>query len=373
MNRRTWLLVLLGLAVVGGLATWWLRTHERVERWIDLPPTGEVVYNPLYVLKLALRNDGLDVQSRQRLALDEVELGRHDTVLLFSDPRLLDAREAGALLDWVAAGGHLLLRTPPPGGFDPDAAAPLLDALGVSLHGVSPDCADLQVTGEAPHVEFCAGRRFNLGHLDPRHQWGTSEDGIAYARFAHGKGTVDLLADMDFLGNGKLQDPPHIVLARQLLAPAYRDDGVVHLIYAGRMPSLWLWLLRHGWMVWLPLALVLLAWLWRRSERFGPGLPAPPRERRSLLEHIVASGEHSWRYGYGHLLHAAVRDAFLGRLRRRDPVAAALTGEPQAALIAERLRRPADEIRNALATPPARDASAFRSRIATLIKLRNRL
>jgi hypothetical protein len=108
-------------------------------------------------------------------------------------------------------------------------------------------------------------------------------------------------------------------------------------------------------------------------QRFGPPLPAPASERRSLLEHIDASGEHVYRYGYAHLLHGAVRNAFLARLRRRDPQAAALEGEPQAALIAERFKLSPAEVRTALASPVARDHAAFRSRIALLIRMRNQL
>jgi hypothetical protein len=109
-------------------------------------------------------------------------------------------------------------------------------------------------------------------------------------------------------------------------------------------------------------------------QRFGPAFAAPTLERRSLLEHITASGELAYRYGYAHLLYDAARNAFLARLRRRDPQAAALQGEPQLMLLGERFKDvPASEIRDALLPPFANDHTAFRTRIATLIRLRNRL
>jgi hypothetical protein len=231
------------------------------------------------------------------------------------------------------------------------------------------------------HVEFCQGRRFLLMEraATPLRAWGGEGTGYVFARLPHGKGSVDVIADLDFAVNAAgearaeaIKDVPHIALLRQLLAPNYRA-GTVHLIYAADMPSLWMTLLTRSWMAWGPLLLALLLWLWRRAERFGPMLPTPASERRSLLEHIVASGEHAYRYGYGHLLHAAVRNAFLIRLRRRDPQAAALDGESQAALLAERFKLAPADIREALATPVARDHAAFRSRIATLIRLRNSL
>ncbi|MBF6025990.1 DUF4350 domain-containing protein [Lysobacter niastensis] len=379
-SMRVVLVTLLVMAVLGALGTWWWRTHERVEEWIDLPRTGEAAVNPLYALKLALQKDGVTVQSRRRLQREEVVLGKRDTVLLYNDPRTLLAADAKALLAWVRDGGHLIVRTPPLGLLGESTHVPLLAELGVipmgNARGVSA-CVPMQVAGEDSHVEFCRGRRFSLGSegVDmpekPRLTW-QSDSGYVFARFARGAGAVDVISELDFLTNEKLRDVPHVALTRQLLAPNYRA-GTVHLVYAAQVPSLWATLLYHSWMAWLPLMLALLAWLWTRMQRFGPLLPEPPAERRSLLEHITASGEHLYRYGYAHLLHEAVRGAFLRRLRRVDPQAAALEGEPQVAAIAERFALPAHDVRAALTTPIARDHAAFRSRIATLIRLHNLL
>ena len=379
-NPRVVLLTLLVLAVLGGLGTWWWRTHERVEQWIDLPRTGEAATNPLYVLKLALQKDGVAVQARRRLQRDQVALAARDTVLLYNDPRSLPSSDARALMDWVRSGGHLIVRTPPPGLVGESTQVPLLSDLQVvpmaDATGQT-DCVPMQVAGQEPHVEFCKGRRFAVGAQgaampeSPRAVW-RSDDGYVFARFARGAGFIDVIADLDFLTNDKLKDVPHIALTRQLLAPNYRA-GTVHLVYAAQVPSLWRTLLQHSWMAWLPLLLALLAWLWARMQRFGPMLPAPAMERRSLLEHIVASGEHLYRYGYAHRLHDAVRVAFLRRLRRIDPQAAALEGEPQFAAIAERFALPSHEVRAALSAPVASDHAAFRTRIATLIRLHNTL
>jgi hypothetical protein len=378
MKLRVVLLTLLVLAVMGGLGTWWWRTHVRVEEWIDLPRSGEAARNPLYVLKLALRNDGVTVQARRRLQRDQVPLAARDTVLLYNDPRTLRADDVQALLGWVNRGGHLIVRTPAPGMLGESAHVPLLSELQVvPMAGGGSDCLPMQVAGEPSHVEFCEGRRFTVGAEGagmpetPRAAW-RSDRGYAFARFVRGHGVVDVIADLDFLTNDKLQDGPHIALTRQLLAPNYRA-GTVHLVYAAQVPSLWRTLALHSWMAWLPLLLALLAWLWARTQRFGPLLPAPASERRSLLEHIAASGDHLYRYGYAHRLHGAVRAAFLRRLRQVDPQAAVLEGEPQVAAITERFDLPAHDVRAALSTPVARDHAAFRTRIAILIRMHNSL
>jgi hypothetical protein len=390
MNRfwRIALIAVLALGVAAAAVAWFLHTHHRVDKVLYLPPHGEAGYNPLYALKQTLLADGVKVQARQRLNLAEHRLGRRDTLLIYNDPRTLSPPETRRLLEWVAGGGHLLVRTP---AFTRGGApyADLLDAVGVVPMTAAAECQPFKVEGEDQHVEFCSGRRFGFDEVEPELSWGDFSDGFVYARMAHADGHVDVLADFDFLLNGGggqglfdgdpgkppsggLRDAPHRALARQVLAPNY-GQGTVHLVYAAQMPSLFRRVLLEAWMVWLPLLAALSAWLWMRMQRFGPEWPAAVAERRSLLEHVRASGEHLFRYGRGVLLYGAVRNAFLARLRRRHPVAAALSGDAQVAAIAERSGLSDSAVRSALQTPAGHDKQAFRDRISTLIQLRNRL
>ncbi len=113
-NKGLIALAILGAAVVIALiAWWWYHNYKRVEHIVPMPPRGEASYNPLYALKLALRNEGVKVDARQRLQLDLSPLGRHDTLVLYNDPRTLPTIDVDALLEWVSDGGHLLLRMPP--------------------------------------------------------------------------------------------------------------------------------------------------------------------------------------------------------------------------------------------------------------------
>jgi len=365
-------LVMLALLVVALFAAWWHHTYKRVDRVLPLPPAGEAAYNPLYALKRALQADGVEVDSRQRLRLAEVALGARDTVLLLGDPRTLSAREVDDLLYWVGDGGHLVVTAPRGTRFSAERPWELLPQLGLELMPDAGGCEAFQVEGEEPHVEFCRGTRFTLHGIDPLLAWGDFEYGFVFARIERGDGVVDVLADVDFLRNDALNDGPHVALARQLLDPNY-GEGTVHLVYAANMPPLWRLLLDRAWMAWAPLLLALALWLWMRLQRVGPAMPAPEEARRSLLEHVQASGEHLRRHGLAASLHAAMREAFLARLRRRDPLAAALEGVAQAEAIAARTGLPAVDIEHALRSPRPRDGNDFRLRIARLVEMRKRL
>ena len=296
---RIVMLALLGTVVLVGLVAWWLHTHERVERVIPMPRTGEARRNPLYALQVALQKDGVAVQSRRRLQLQAsgkepaVPLAARDTVVIYNDPRTLTEAEVASLLRWVDGGGHLVVRTPPPGLLANNTPVPLLAQL--QLHPLGRDrseCEEVNGASAQPAVAedaaegdkgtaavdaaerydgsgilFCGARRFTLVGANPVHSWGDLKNGYVFARIARGHGSVDVLADLEFLDSDQLEEPASFLLARQLLQPNH-GAGTVHLVYAAQMPSLWATLIRRSWMAWGPLLLALGCWLWRRDP--GP-------------------------------------------------------------------------------------------------------
>ncbi|TXH68570.1 MAG: DUF4350 domain-containing protein, partial [Lysobacteraceae bacterium] len=362
---RIVLLLLLAAGLIAAFVVWWLHTYERVTETIDLPPRGEAAYNPLYALKTTLLKQGKKVSARQRLALDRHRLRPEDTLLMLGDPRMLSSSERDALLVWVERGGHLIISTPPPGVPIGESKVPLL-----SDFGMTPNESDsfwdengcISLTKTAPKdkprdedtAEFCYGRRFTY-YDEEAIAWDDEETGeTLFARARRGKGSVDVLVNLDFVQNDLLDQGPHAAFVRQLLQPNYDAGGTFHLIYSAEMPSLWKLLFDYGWRVLLALALALIAWLWMRAQRFGPLQPSPSPDRRSLLEHVQASGDHLYRYGRSATLYAAVHDAFLRRLRRRDPYAAALEGPAQIEAIAKRTGLGRAEVEAALRYPRPR-------------------
>ncbi|MFI8718174.1 DUF4350 domain-containing protein [Stenotrophomonas sp. NPDC077464] len=388
--RLRWLLVLGVILLLGvPVSIMFLRTHEKITRTEHLPAQGEASYNPLYVLGQALRADGITVHSSPRIDLPRMQLTPRDTVVLLQDSADVPAPSARALLEWVGQGGHLLVRTPPVSQDEDAPQGPLLDALGVDSAYYDSGCKGFHVVDDPGHVEFCRSRRFGVdvpeGVVLAR-EWG-DDDGLVWARLRKGDGSVDVLADMEFLKGtprafdasdpeGSLADGLHDIahrdLARYVLDPNY-GEGAVWLVYGSRPPTLWSRIFYQGWPVWVPLLLALLGWLWLRAQRLGSLLPAPAVERRSLLEHVRASGEHLLRFGKAPLLYDAVRRAFLARLRRRAPTAAALSGDAQVHAIATLLHWPHSRVQTALQVPASKDVAALRDRIRLLIQMRNLL
>ena len=370
-----WAGALLAVALVAGFIVWWRANYERVETLVDKPRSGEARNNPLYGLKLTLRADHVQVVDDSRPVWDERHaLGDKDTVLVFNDASSLSGAQVQRLVDWVERGGHLLMKAP--------LVSPTDSSLAGRLHivaGSAGRCMVLRAAGKETSTLFCGSRRFAWwgGESTPLLNW---EDDVGnhgdrrsvYMRLADGKGTVDVVSDFEFLTTAALRQPLNADFARQLLAPNY-GAGTVYLVHDLAMPSFWGTLWREYWMAWAPLLLLLLGWLWQRMQRFGPLLPTPNIERRSLLEHIDASGQHLYRYGYANRLYDAVRHTFLVRLRARDPQTAALGTPLQAAWLAERCGESASQIQEALEATAMPEPAQFRTRVALLIRLRNQL
>ncbi|MGN6512897.1 MAG: DUF4350 domain-containing protein [Lysobacteraceae bacterium] len=371
-RARQVVLALLALLLLGLVAGAWLYAFQRVERWQALPPQGEAAYNPLYALKATLRADGVAVASRARLDLAAAPPGPDDALVLLGDIRALAPREADALLAAVARGAHLVVAAPAANGPAAPAFGPLGERLGVGAAPGQRQCLRLH-SGQGTVSDFCGDVRLRLRPgTTPLASWRDPQAGLVFVRIGHGLGSVDVVSSLGFLANARLREPAHLALARQLLAPHY-GAGTVQLVYAANMPPLWRWLLAHGWRVLLPLLLALAAWLWMRAQRFGPPLPPRPQARRALVEHVQASGEHLYRYGRDALLHQAMRDAVLARLRRRDPLAAALAGDAQAQAVAARTGLPVAGVRDTLQPHPPANGPELLARISRLIALRNRL
>lgn len=419
--QRGLLTVGLPLLLAVLLGWWFLSTYHRVSREIDLPARGEARYNPLLALRMTLKAQGMEAISRADLDLADMALQPGDTVLLDTDVRSIDEARAEALMDWVDKGGQLLLRLPE--GGDEGRVGALLDTLSLDVKehfsclswkpparpaapaAPAPENAAAAATagaaaeaGPAQAAEqivdkktakpgdadtkdadtkdeaggYCSRYRFTTEaeyESDFDWLWGNSEDGFVFGRHPWGEGSVFIAADFSFFTNAELNKEDNAALAWQVLGPALHD-GRVFLVYATDVPPLYVLLVRHGWPVLLALALALAGWLWARSQRLGPLLPLASPNRRALFSHIQAAGEFAFARHRSAALHAAVLRAFLQRLRRRDPITAALSGEGLVLALAQRHGLPAARIAQALQPQGLGRPDVFLSTLRTLMQLR---
>ncbi len=360
---------LIGVVIVAALAFAVRALFEPYDTEIRLPPKGNALFNPLYGLERSLVRHGTPTQSHARLDLARLSLRPGDGLVLVADPQQLPKTQAEALLAWVRSGGHLVIGMSDELNEDP---GPIFSALSIASFDDDWRCERLQQGRKKNAVPLlCGGQRFEWKQGSPRLAWGVADHGYSFARFALGRGSIDVLSELDFMSNRQIERDVNWQLAYQVLAPAL--SGHMTLIYEVEAPTWWQVVFARGWALLAGAVLALLAWLLMRSQRFGPLLPVEAQARRALLEHVQAAGEHAWRRGAARELHAALRDAFLARLRRRDPMAIALHGDQRIDYLAKKLAVDPARVRTALVPPPVLHAESFREAIASLIQLGLRL
>jgi hypothetical protein len=363
-------LVLLGLALLA--VAGFFALFERKDITVQQPARGEARYNRFLALQRTLQKLDVSASSIATLTPERVPLDSGDTLVLGAGLERIDTDTAARIAEWVGGGGHLVLS---PGTADDAAHTPLLEALdllqprSVDGHG----CTRVSTEGSKPADDFeLCGARFLLKDeaAETLDAWiGDAREGYAFARLTYGDGQVSLLSDLTPLSYGELKDTTAQRFVLRLLAPHERE-GHVWLLYALDGPSFWLALFTRGWPALLAFAVLLLAWMARRGERLGPLMPAPPLQRRALLEHVQAAGEFLYRRDGGLGLHGLACRATLARARRQDPACAGLDDEALHQRLAEQHGLDPAQVARAFQLPA--NATAFRDSIATLARLRSR-
>lgn len=187
--------------------------------------------------------------------------------------------------------------------------------------------------------------------------------------YTSGKGHIVLLAD-NYFDNQKIAAFDHAEVLLQLAQLQTESQQI--LIVKDVAPTPWHVMLLHA----LPyalssLAFVLLLVTWRAMHRFGPLLPDPQQERRSLLEHIDASAKWLWQSMAGRdTLLQASRAATEKAIQRRAPEIIKLPIQERMAQLHNASRIDIKHLQLALLAPVAKLPHDYTLQIQTLQKLR---
>jgi hypothetical protein len=138
-------------------------------------------------------------------------------------------------------------------------------------------------------------------------------DAPSLVAVAWGEGRVTVLADASFLENDRLGRLDHARFAWDLVTAAGQPAGLAIVDWRRAVPPS-ARAARRGWPLAAAGLALLAAWIFFRGGRFGPPLPDSEPPRRSLLEHVRASGDFLWRRGQGAELLAACRAAVARRV-----------------------------------------------------------
>ncbi|MBI1753153.1 MAG: DUF4350 domain-containing protein [Acidobacteria bacterium] len=382
---RRLLLALLIALLAGGATVVWLSRHSfrRAPRSIEVGLRGEALENPTLLLQKWLEAEGRPVQRKGGEVLAQ-ELPEGGVLLLLHLSQPLTQPEVDTLLAWVRRGGHLLTDgTAAP--FNDDRGLALLHrALDVTLQNKQAgepkvggpkqqEDTDTFQEGEQPYRV----RRTSQWRLVPgdANAWSyiLGDQGLeVLLTRPEGKGRVSLTPDLNFVYRESLGQLDHAAYVQRLLALRPGPGPVV--IWSRPVElSLFNWVWEHARAPLLALLALVGAWAWKGWPRFGPLLPEPKPQRRSLMEHLRASARLLWHGGAAAHLVARTREAMERRAQRLNPAYESLDLGARAAWLAQTAGGSADAIGAALDARPGRSPHQLAQDLLTLERLRQRL
>lgn len=409
----TLLLTLLGAGIwaVMHFATWRTeRIHTRFE--------PEAIRNPMLAAQLMLEKSGRAASFHEGLPPDEVTLGPTDTLLMVHRGHGFSPQQARRLVAFVEKGGLLVLEIDEASAsvarqralqekdaqplIKPSLALrdPLMEKLGVAVSGIKPlehqkksqeevegsktgddeqilvdPMASVELHLHESEVPFLADTDPMI-RLSDRFNRAVSlqkdKAGSPALRFEVGKGQLFVFTELGWLTNRRIVKRDHAELLWELVKerPA---SGHIWLLRGDPSVGLMSWLAHHAWMALLSLGAFVAVLFWKAAPRFGPLLPEPDPARRSLLEHVDASGRLLWQEGAGDRLVKATRAALLVRIERTHPAWVRLTLPQLHAQLVEFAQLPDRQLFRALFDDHYATPAEFTAAIRTLEHVRKLL
>lgn len=422
-KHRQWLFAGIAILVIIAGCLWWFNTFEK--RWTARHYTSEALRNnPMLASTRLLSNRGFTVRNETTLREALLKPLPGGTLLIAENGGIVSPEQANLLLAWVRKGNTLIMR--PKWGSnvdedddeaeeDADAAQqhdkgaartetdPVAAHFGVALKRVKCECKNREPAppkepGPYTPPEFTARAADRLTDFTlPGASYALQLDasyvgmqahksrpvplysdaiGDAVRIYAEGRGHVVLVAQ-NYFNNHHLARYDH---AEMLLGLAQLRQGTsdgkpsaAHFIVVRDIDmAKWyeaLWDNFRPALIGIGCMLLLLLWIALR--RFGPTLPEPTQERRSLIEHIDASGRWLWKIKGGReLLLEAARAAANRAWQRRNPKLLRLHPDQQIERLAEASNLAVADVIDALRHPAGKTPAAFTRQIHTLRQLR---
>ncbi|MCU7958849.1 MAG: DUF4350 domain-containing protein [gamma proteobacterium symbiont of Bathyaustriella thionipta] len=364
-----------------GVFGWWLSTHiEWYEKSNWQGWQGEAIHNDWLAAEWFIKSMGIPART---LSNPEQlnELPATDSILIIPTNRsTFSQARNNALLDWVAAGGHLLIKAQhlyDEDDFEYDPIADYVDVYPQYLSSSETEgtagTTTFEIEGSSDLLEVAFNDYSVLEYEEEQELLRIGNVfGDHVISVPYGQGLITVVSDINWMKNLNIGDHGHARLLLYLLNLRTTPSEVL-ILKSDDIPPLWEWLwLINPWAVSLA-GLLLLLWLWRAPWRFGPLLPADDAPRRRILEHIQAAAYYLWKHGQSEVLLAGLRNDLIYRAIQVHPEIQRLSEQQRIHRLAEITELPAEQIHQALMVNQPRNRPAFLQQVNTLETIRKQL
>lgn len=371
------------LVVLAGtlFAAWFFSTHEKVEveEWVGY--RGDARVNPWFAAELLVRELGLESESKPELTPGEWLPPATDTLIMQVTSALGVGPDLYMLLGWAGEGGHLVLLGP---DFVTDEGDDTLLVAGVSLRFARSqlyEAMEEQATQDDFGAELDGGYALGVYSYDAQLELFPAEQGfdvithggeIVAARQKWGDGFVSVVANATRFTNDAIKSGDNARLFADVVIGVI-EPGKVWLIFRTRLTPLWQLIWQAAPYLVMSAALIVLLLLWSALPAFGPRIVASADERRSILEHIHASGLFMWRHAGRFSLRESSTEALLREADARHPGLSRLARTGQAEAIARITGQSAQWVLDVLTGSEEKGRRGFTQDIQRIQEIRKEL
>ena len=386
-NLKFIIITSLGLVILF-YSGYWVNNHlEKHCEVVETGLQGVAADNPLLAAQRLLERMGSVVITKKSV-IDINQLESQDTLILWGTDGLFTATQTQQLLEWVEAGGHLIIASNTV--YDSNNPLnPLLQALKIyrledRLEYLPADqiTSATSFTWESDSIKVAFDPHYRLEYSEDPAIEILDDYGTHFLLYYYGTGMISVLSDMQFIHNQAIGNYDHAqflwslvhferLAQRVWLLRFPYFDGIART--TANMPSLDQLIWSKWWTVVISAGILLLLWLWYSLFRFGPLLPEPTGARRRLLEHIEASGHFLWRYRQTEFLLRGARQAVLKKLKIVHPDWLHLPPSELSQQLAQLGKLSAEEIEAALYHIQPHTEIAFTQTIRLLAQIRKML
>lgn len=375
---------------------WFITSFEKVSYRKEVGYQGEARYNKLLFAERFLLNMQVNVDTLFNYSILLNHLETTDTLILYD--HVFCNYQIQNLWDWVEQGGRLIFAV---GHYSSCDKTLLLEKLGVHVHEQTTKNFDYNHAFDFSLTKkFVFPFIFSLSKMETNIPWHEEiltieiEDdyhfrfetrqplfilknqyGIYGLGFKIENGHIILLTDLEFITNNSLPKHQHALFLWRLVTYPQKPNQVwLFLDSYKSFPSLLQFLWQHAWFVFISGAILLIFWLWHRGQRFGSILPSSFPQRRSLLEHIDASGYFMWQHQLGGILLKNIQQSILVHIQLFHPQWSQLTATELSEQLVQLTDLSSEKIERALFDSPSEtrnpSETEFTETMRILIKIR---
>jgi len=363
------------VVLIAAAVVWWFLAMEKksvAQRW----ESPEALRNPVLLATRFLGSQGFEVETYGTISRSLNHLGSRDVFVLFGSREGASPEEIDRLFAWVRGGGVLVTDWMAEDSGKSDELEELgkLEGplSGISLGSFWHDSERVEVSipssGHPLSLEAGYFPRLKVDSSVAVPDWMDSTGRLLSLPMERGR--ILVCGDGAWLRSKLLARYDH---AELLLAMARWNAGAAKVVIAQELdvPRWYRWLWTRAWSLVLGILALGILWAWHSVVRRGPIQAPPDPLRRSLREHVEATGHWWWSREDGpeHMVEQ-VRNRAMERVMLRHPELAHLPLTPRLERIAQLAGMDVSQVSQALNEPIGREPKAFTQMLRTLQQLR---